>query len=87
MPEAVRVPLIVMVLLAQAAVTPVGSPVAVPMPVAPVVVCVIAVNTVLIHKVGVLDAAPAVLAGVLEEVTVIVPVAFTEPQPPVNGML
>jgi hypothetical protein len=86
-PEAVRVPLIVMVLLAQAAVTPVGSPVAVPMPVAPVVVCVIAVNTVLIHKVGVLDAAPAVLAGVLEEVTVIVPVAFTEPQPPVNGML
>ena len=65
------VPLIVMVLLAQAAVTPVGSPVAVPMPVAPVVACVIAVNAVLIHKTGVLDAAPAVLSGV----TVIVPVA------------
>ena len=73
----------VIVLLAHAAVTPVGSPVAVPMPVAPVVVWVIAVNAVLIHKVGVLEAAPAVLFGV----TVIVPVAFTLPQPPVNGML
>ena len=68
---------------AQAALTPVGSPVAVPMPVAPVVACVILVNAVLIHKVGVLDGAPAVLVGV----TVIVPVAFTLPQPPVNGML
>ena len=78
------VPEIVIVLLAQAALTPAGSPVAVPMPVAPVVVCVMAVRAVLIHKVGVLDAAPAVLAGV----TVIVPVAFAaEPQPPVNGML
>ena len=68
---------------AQAAETPAGNPVAVPIPVAPVVACVIFVNAVLIHKVGVLDAAPAVLSGV----TVIVPVAFTEPQPPVNGML
>ena len=73
----------VIVLDAHAAVTPVGSPVAVPIPVAPVVAWVIAVNAVLIHNVGVLDAAPAVLAGV----TVIVPVAFTVPQPPVNGML
>ena len=73
----------VIVLLNQAAVTPVGNPVAVPMPVAPVVVWVMFVNAVLIHKVGVLDAAPAVFAGV----TVMVPVAFTEPQPPVNGML
>ena len=72
-----------MVLLAQAAVTPVGKPVAVPMPVAPVVVWVIAVNAVFIHKVGVLEAAPAVLLGV----TVIVPVALILPQPPVNGML
>ena len=68
---------------AQAAETPAGSPVAVPMPVAPVVACVIFVNAVLIHKVGVLDAAPAILSGV----TVMVPVAFTVPQPPVNGML
>ena len=76
-------PLIVMVLLAQAAVTPVGKPVAAPIPVAPVVVWVIAVNAVLIHKVGVLEAAPAVLLGV----TVIVPVASILPQPPVNGMV
>ena len=73
----------VMVLVAQVAVTPVGSPVAVPIPVAPVVVCVIFVKAVLIHKVGVLEATLAVLAGV----TVIVPVAFTVPQPPVNGIL
>ena len=72
-----------MVLEAQAAVTPAGKPVAVPMPVAPVVACVMLVNAVLIHTVGLLDAVPAVLAGV----TVIVPVAFTDPQPPVNGML
>ena len=67
---------------AQAALTPAGNPVAVPIPVAPVVACVIFVNAVLIHSDGVLDAAPAVLV-----VTVIVPVAFTIPQPPVNGML
>ena len=77
------VPEMMIVLLAQAALTPSGNPVAVPIPVAPVVACVIVVIAVLIHKVGVLDAAPAVLAGV----TVIVPVAFTVPQPPVNGML
>ena len=68
---------------AQAAVTPAGNPVVVPIPVAPVVLCVIAVNAVLIHKVGVDDAAPAVLFGV----TIMVPVAFTAPQPPVNGIL
>jgi len=79
----VGVPEIVIVLLAQAALTPAGNPVAVPMPVAPVVACVIFVNAVLIHKVGVLDAAPAVLV----RITVIVPVALTVPQPPVNGML
>ena len=82
-PDAVGVPLIVIVLLAHVAVTPVGKPVAVPIPVAPVVVCVIAVSAVLIHNVGVLDAALTVLLGV----TVIVPVAFTVPQPPDNGML
>ena len=82
-PDAVGVPLMVIVLLAHAAVTPVGKPVAVPIPVAPVVVCVIAVSAVLIHNVGVLDAALTVLLGV----TVIVPVAFTVPQPPDNGML
>ena len=73
----------VIVLPAHAADTPAGSPVAVPMPVAPVVVCVMFVKAVLIHRVGVLDAAPAVLV----DVTVIVPVALTLPQPPVSGML
>ena len=82
-PAAVGVPLMVIVLAAHAAVTPVGKPVAVPIPVAPVVVCVIAVNAVLIHNVGVLDATDAVFAGV----TVMVPVALTLPHPPVTGML
>ncbi len=53
------------------------------MPVAPVVVWVIAVSGVLIHSVGVDEAALTVLLAV----TVIVPVAFTVPHPPVNGML
>ena len=79
----VGVPLIVIVLDAQAAVTPAGRPEAVPMPVAPVVVCVMFVSAVLIQRVGVEEAAPAVLS----EVTVIVPVAFTVPHPPVNGMV
>ena len=82
-PDAVGVPEIVILLLTHAAETPAGNPVAVPMPVAPVVTCVIFVNAVLIYSVGVLDAAPTVLAVV----TVIVPVAFTVPQPPVNGMI
>ena len=64
------------------ALTPSGNAVAVPIPVAPLVTCVIFVNAVLIHRVGVLDAGPAVLAGV----TVIVPVAF-EPVQPTTGML
>ncbi len=72
-----------MVLPAKAAVTPAGRFEAVPMPVAPVVLCVILVSAVLIHKVGVEDAAPAVLLAV----TVIVPVALMVPQPPVKGML
>ena len=70
-------------LAAQAAVTPEGNPVGAPIPVAPVVAIVMFVIRVLIHKVGVDEGAPAVLFGV----TVIVPVAFTDPQPPVKGML
>lgn len=76
-------PLMVTVLDAHEAVTPAGSPVDVPIPVAPVVVCVMLVNAVLIQSVGVEDAALTEFI----EVTVIVPVAFTEPQPPVNGIL
>ena len=87
-PLAVGVPLIVMVLLAHVALTPAGKPFApetplLLMPVAPVVAIVMLVKAVLMHKVGVLDAAAAVLLGV----TVMVPVAFTLPQPPVIGML
>ena len=73
----------VIVLLAQLAVTPDGKLVAIPMPCVPVVVCVIGVNAVLIHRVGVAEAALAVLFGL----TVMVPVAVILPQPPVSGML
>ena len=83
MPEVVGVPLIVMVFAAQAAVTPAGKPVADPMPVAPVVVCVMLTITLFTHGVGEDDAAVTVLFGV----TIIVPVAFILLQPPVNGML
>ena len=68
---------------AQTAVTPAGRPVALPIPVAPVVVCVILVIAVLIQAVGLDEAVPAAFAGV----TVIVPAASTEPQPPVNRMM
>ena len=88
MPAAVGVPEMVIRLLAQRAFTPAGKPFApvtlsFEMPVAPVVVCVIFVKTVFILKVGVDDALPTVLFAV----TVIVPVAFTLPEPPVKGML
>ena len=72
----------VMVLDDQLALTPAGKPVDTPIPVAPVVVWVILGSAVLIHKVGVIEAALAVLAAV----TVIVPVALPPPQPPVKGM-
>jgi hypothetical protein len=72
----------VIVLAAQAAVTPAGKPVAAPIPVAPVVVWVMFGIAELIHTVGVEEAAETVLFGV----TVIVPVAFTAPQPPVSGI-
>ena len=82
-PDTVGVPLIVIVFPTQVAVTPVGKAVAVPIPVAPVVVWVIfGVNAVLIHKVVVI---PEVT--VFNVVTIIVPVAIRLPQPPVNGML
>ena len=73
---------------AHVAETPAGKPLApetpaFEMPVAPVVAWVILVSAVLMQRVGVEDAAPAVLAAV----TLMVPVAFTDPQPPVSGML
>ena len=73
-----------MIFDAKVAVTPAGNPTGEPIPVAPTVGWVILVpSAVPIHKVGVAEAGPAILA----EVIVIVPVAFTLPQPPVNGML
>ena len=72
----------VIVLEDQLALTPAGKPVDTPIPVAPVVLWVILINGEPMHKVGVVDAALAVLAAV----TVIDPVAFTIPQPPVNGI-
>ena len=87
MPDAVGVPLMVMVFDPQVSDTPAGKP-SVPelppeIPVAPVVAIVILVKAVLIQRVGVEDGLPAVLAGV----TVIVPVALTVPQPPVKGIV
>ncbi len=82
-PDTVGVPLKVIVFPAQIADTPVGKAVAVPIPVAPVVVWVIfGVKVLLIHKVVVI---PAVT--VFNVVTIIVPVAIRLPQPPVKGML
>ena len=82
-PDTVGVPLMVIVFPAQVAVTPTGKPVAVPIPVAKVVVCVILGDkAVLIHKFGEDEATPGVLIDI-----VIVPVALTFPQPPVKGML
>ena len=68
--------------------TPAGKPFApdtpsLAIPVAPVVLCVIAVKAVLMHSVGDDDPAPAVLSGV----TIIVPVALILPHPPVRRML
>ena len=82
-PFSVGVPLMVMVLEAQVAVTPTGSPVAVPIPVAPLVVWVIAGKTVFIQTDGDVEAALTVLAGEILSV----PVASTFPQPPVKGMV
>jgi hypothetical protein len=74
----------VIVFAAHVAVTPAGNPAATPMPVAPVVAIVITgLMAMLTHSVGFEEGAPAVLLGD----TVMVPVAFTVPQPPVSGIL
>jgi hypothetical protein len=73
----------VIVLLDHEAITPDGKSTGTPIPVAPIVVCVIEVSGVLIHNVGLELGTPAVLSGV----TIILPVAFTIPHPPDNGIL
>jgi hypothetical protein len=65
----------VIVFEANEALTPDGSPVAVPIPVAPVVLCVIAVNVVLLQTVGVLDGAPAATTAIVSNQTL---KSFTE---------
>ena len=80
-PDSVGDPETVMILFDHEAVTPAGSPVAVPIPSAPVVVRII-FNGVLTHTVGLLEGGPAELT-----LTVIVPVASIKPQPPIKGIL
>ena len=63
-PDAVGVPLIVIVFDNQEALTPDGKPLAVPIPVAPLVLWVIDGIAVLIQTVGLVDAVPTVLVGV-----------------------
>jgi hypothetical protein len=86
--DVVGVPLMVIIpeaeLPLKIAFKPVGKPITVPIPVAPVVGMVIFDDSgVPIQTVGFVDAEPAVMLGL----TVIVPVALTVPQPPVNGIL
>jgi hypothetical protein len=84
-PSAVGVPEIVITLPDQEAVTPAGKPDAVvSIPVAPVVAIVIFVNGLPASSVGLDEGLAAVL---VTQVTVIVPVAFTLPQPPVKRIV
>jgi len=88
-PDAVGVPLIVITLPDQLALTPAGRPLApdtplLAIPVAPVVAIVILGEIAVFKQTEGLDeAVPAVFVAF----TVIVPVALTAPQPPVSRML
>ena len=65
-------------------VSPDGSPTAAPIPVAPDVVNVISgFNALFAHHMGLLEGADAVFALT----TVMLPVADTDPHPPVNGIV
>jgi hypothetical protein len=82
-PDDMGVPFNAIVFPENEAEIPEGSPVAVPIPVAPVVVNVIeGESTVLLQSVGLLDAVVTVFIGL----TVMVPVALTVPHPPDKGM-
>ena len=76
-PVVVGVPLIVITSADQEAVTPEGKPVAVPIPVAPVVDIMIFVKVVFTKSDGLDDAVPAVLR--VQGVTVVVVVIGGEP--------
>ena len=84
-PDSVGVPLIVTVFELHEPVTPAGKPVTFA-PVASVVAYVMFVIAVLMHRVCALVPAAELKAIVLFGLTIIVPVAFTVPQPPVNGI-
>jgi hypothetical protein len=84
-PDSVGVPLIVTVFELHEPVTPAGKPVTFA-PVASVVAYVMFVIAVLMHRVCALVPAAELKAIVLFDLTIIVPVAFTVPQPPVNGI-
>ena len=71
----------VIVFDAHAAVTPDGNPVAVPIPVAPVVLCVIFVKAVFTQSVGVDEASLAVLFGLTVMAT------SSDPEHPVAGLV
>ena len=89
-PDAVGVPLIVIVLAFQEAVTPAGKLLGTPMPVAPVVVWVIAVSAVLIQSVGEDDAALTVLAGVTvtsRSIVLLVSLQVVTPTPLLFGVV
>src|SRR6478735_2135705 len=79
LPATVGVPLIVITFPAHDAVTPAGKPVAAPMPVAPVVACVMPVIKILIHTGAVEEADPAVFDAVT--VTLIGTPELTQPVP------
>ncbi len=66
-PDTVGVPEIVMVLADQLAVTPAGNPVGVPIPVAPVVVCVTVGMAAFKQTAGEVDAALAVFEKLINE--------------------
>ena len=76
-PVVVGVPLIVITSADQTAVTPEGKPVAVPIPVAPIVDIMIFVKVVFTKSDGLDDAVPAVLR--VQGVTVVVVVIGGEP--------
>jgi hypothetical protein len=77
-PDTEGVPEMVIRLFIHVALTPAGSPVAIPMPVAPVVVNVIGVSAVLMQSVGFVDGPTAALfAGstMLNAILLVQPVA------------
>jgi hypothetical protein len=83
-PEPVGVPLIVSVFPENEAETPVGRPMGAPMPVAPVVENVINGEiAAFTQSIGLLDAEETVFKGL----TVILPIAFIDPHPPLIGIV